>query len=488
MSIRLRLTLLYTAILALTLVVFGAALYTIQARYTLDSLKRDLVQSGEDIARSVLFRDQRSEPPQSQPEPEPPPPVPFENFSEDPAFQELREREIVRVLDADGNLVASPMGIEEEALPLSETGLQTLQNQQVWWEFADTDDGRLLIYNSPVLSEGALVSIVQVARPLAERDRTLASLGSTLVIAALVTTLVAFGIGWVLSGVTLRPIHRITQTAQAIGSESDFTRRVEHRGPNDEVGQLATTFNSMLARLQEAYQRVNQALNMQRAFVADVSHELRTPLTTVRGNLALLRREPPLPLDEQVDILTDLVEESDRLIRLINDLLVLARADAGRSFLQQPVPVKPLVEEACRQVRQLDRGREIVAEAPDLSVLGDRDALKQVLLVLLDNAVKYAQGTIRVTAEPEGPQVLICVQDGGPGISPEARQHLFDRFYRGGANPETSGFGLGLPIAKALVEGQGGTIEVDSQVDQGTRVRLRLPGAKLNQVDSSRTG
>jgi signal transduction histidine kinase len=148
--------------------------------------------------------------------------------------------------------------------------------------------------------------------------------------ASIVILLAAFGIGWVFSGVVLNPIQRITQTARAIGEERDFTRRVDYTGPQDEVGQLATMFNSMLGRLQDAYQRVAHSLQMECNFVAAVSHELRTPLTTLRGNLGLLRRDPPIPTDEQADILNDIVDVSDRLIRLVNDLLVFVRVDAGR--------------------------------------------------------------------------------------------------------------------------------------------------------------
>jgi two-component system OmpR family sensor kinase len=478
MSIRLRLTLLYSLILALTLVIFGIALYTIQAQYTMNSLKHDLALSGENIAQSVLRTYQHPNPP--GPRPEPPPPPPLDALSNEQAFKELREREIVRVLDAEGVLVTSPLGGNQDALPLSSEGLQTLHNQQVWCEIASPEGERLLIYNRPVVVDGQVVFIVQVARPLTERDRSLASLSSTLIIASLLTTLIAFGIGWVLSGTTLRPIHRITQTAQAIGNESGangfaLTRRVDYTGPNDEIGQLATTFNSMLTRLQDAYQRVNQSLKMQRDFVADVSHELRTPLTTVRGNLALLRRKPPLPNEEQADILSDLVEESNRLIRLVNDLLVLARADAGQGLLQEPVPIRSVVEEACRMARQLDRKREIIENVQDVTALGDRDALKQTLLILLDNALKYSKGDLRVTAETKDEQVVISVCDDGPGIAPEVIEHLFDRFYRGDIDPSIPGFGLGLPIAKSLVEGQGGTISFESQVGCGSVVRVILP-------------
>ncbi len=473
MSIRLRLTLLYSAILALTLIIFGVALYTIQARSTLDSLKRDLRLSGENIAKSVLWMHLRPVPPEPQTNRRPP--MPFEAFSESPDFQGLREREVVRILDGEGNLVASPFGVVEDALPLSAEGLLRVQNRQTWWEIAPGQDGRLLIYNLPVVSEGEVISIVQVARPLAERDRTLAVLGTTLLVAGILTILIAFGIGWVIAGITLRPIHAITRTAQEIGNESDFSRRVDYKGPNDEVGQLATTFNSMLSRLQEAYQRVNQTLNMQRQFVADVSHELRTPLTTIRGNLALLRREPPLPVAEQTDVLADLVDESDRLIRLVNDLLVLARADAGRSLVLETIQLQPIIEEACRQARQLDPKREIVGASQEVTALGDKDAIKQVLLILLDNALKYSQGKITVASGVTGSRAVISVKDEGPGIAPEVVAHVFERFYRGDVNPDVPGFGLGLPIAKSLVEEQGGAITIESEVGQGSVVRLFLP-------------
>lgn len=476
MSIRLRLTLLYTAILALTLVLLSIVLYTSQAQSTLDSIKSDLRQSGEVFATSVLWRYLHPAPPER--EQDRPPPMTFENFSNDQAFQGLREREIVRVVSTDGTLIASPFGVNEDALPLSSTGLVELQSQNEWWETAFGETGRLLIYNIPVIAHDEVISIVQIARPLTERDGSLVVLRTTLIVASLLTILTAFGIGWVLSGVTLRPIHRITQTAQEIANERDFSRRVNYAGPNDEIGQLAMTFNSMLSRLQESYQQVSQGLRMQRDFVTDVSHELRTPLTTVRGNLALLRRNPPLPPEEHSDVLDDLVYESDRLIRLVNDLLVLARADAGRGLIQEPVPIRGVVADACNQARHLDQQREIIETVQDLTILGDKDALKQVLLILLDNAIKHTQGVIRVDADLVDSQVIISVQDAGPGFTADKLAHLFDRFYRGDVDPSVPGYGLGLPIAKALVEGQGGAIEIKSQPGSGTTVRVSMPAMR----------
>jgi len=469
MSIRLRFTLLYTLILALTLTIFGMALYAIQARDTLDSLKQDLSLSANRLADAALQTDSHREPPPSDHQ-NPPSPVPFDQFSSDQAFQNFPERDINRILDPNGNLVSSPFGRQDDtALPLSAEGLQTVQNQKEWYETGVVSDEEMLIYSRPVIVNNEVVYIVQVARSLTERNRTLQSLATTLLLAGLVMTVIAFGIGWVFSSVTLQPIHRITQTAQTIGDERDFTRRVDYTGPPDEVGQLASTFNSMLSRLQDAFQKVEHSLQMQRDFVADVSHELRTPLTTLRGNLSLLRKKPPIPAEEQNDIINDMVDESDRLIRLVNDLLLLARADAGRNLAREPIYISSVLEETVRQARQLGTQREIQLEADSaLQVLGDRDAIKQVLLIALDNALKHSSGKINVTANEQDAQVKIRVQDFGEGISPEKLEHVFDRFYRNEDSSTIPGFGLGLAIAKTLVDGMGGEITMESELGQGS--------------------
>ncbi len=482
MSIRFRLTLLYSTILTLTLIIFGVALYSIQARDTLDALKLDLSLASDRLAEAAMRTNSAFPPPQNANQHDAPPPKPFDQFSSDPVFRDLREREIARIMDADGNLVASPFGQTEDALPLSDEGLAALQSGQDWWQEDIVSDEHMLIYSRPVIQSGETVYIVQVARSLIERDRTLQSLATTLVVAGLFTILIAFGAGWMLSGLTLRPIHRITQTAKEIGEKRDFTRRVDYTGPSDEVGQLASTFNAMLTRLQDAFQKVEHSLQMQRDFVADVSHELRTPLTTLRGNLGLLGRKPPTPPNEQADILADMVDESDRLIRLVNDLLLLARADASRNLAKEPLEVKPVLEETVRQTHQLDKTRQINLDvSPDIFILGDRDAFKQIMLILLDNALKHSDGEIDVTVKPAGEKVEVRVQDHGPGITPDKMDHVFDRFYRGEDDPIVSGFGLGLPIAKSLVDGIGGIITIESETGKGSTVLMKFLQKAENQ-------
>jgi two-component system OmpR family sensor kinase len=475
MSIRLRLTLLYSAILTLTLVVFGVILYVTQAQFTLTILKRDLAVNAQRIATRIA----RAYSTPDWQEPRPAPPLPGRHWDEldEQRLQELRIRDTVRALDADGNVLDHPLNWQKELLPLSDRGLRTVQSGATWVEIAPLDGERWVIHHQPIIADEQVIGIVQVARPLTERDRSLRALASTLSAGSLLTVLFAFGIGWILSGATLRPIHRITQTAQAIGTERDLTRRVEHDGPNDELGQLAVTFNTMLSQLHDAYQQLAQALEMQRSFVADVSHELRTPLTTIRGNVALLHRTPPIEDEVREDILRDMVDETERLIRLVNDLLELARADTERAAQTGRVELGPLVEDVCYQARLLSPERTIESASSAPAVIADPDALRQVLLILVDNALKHTRGPVTVSAQADGARVQVSIHDTGPGMDDETRRHVFDRFYRGRTAGTTAGFGLGLAIAKALVEAQGGTTAVESDVERGSVFTVTLPRA-----------
>ncbi|MDP9379867.1 MAG: HAMP domain-containing histidine kinase [Chloroflexota bacterium] len=321
---------------------------------------------------------------------------------------------------------------------------------------------------------------MQAARSIEQYDATLDTLQRNLTIGSILATLFAFGIGWMLAGAALRPIDRITQTARAIGAEQDFARRVPYTHANDEVGRLASTFNTMLAQLGGAYTQVETALRAQRRFVADASHELRTPLTSIRGNVALLGRQPPIAEEDRSAVLADTEEETDRLIRLVNDLLLLARADAGRPLKSEPVAVGTLIDDVCRQARGLASGRRVECEdAGDLAVLADRDSLKQVILILLDNALKFSSPDTPVTiavTEAEG-QVTTSVRDVGPGIEPDKLPHIFERFYRGDVSRSGTGSGLGLAIAKQLTEAQHGDLTVRSEVGKGSTFTVSLPRA-----------
>ncbi len=476
MSIRVRFTLVYNLILLATLTVFSVALYNIQAINTLRTLKSALTKSSDEVAINliplVLLY-----PPSLGPNLQESDPRLFENLSNALEIKSLREREIVRVLDASGNLVAAPFGLADKGLPISKEGMEQLQNGNAWWETTNVGVN-LLVLNRPIIVDNQLYMILQVARPLTEREQSLHALRNTLITADLVVLVLASIIGWVLSGYLLRPIKRITQTAQQIGNEQDFSRRVDYNGPNDEVGQLAKTFNTMLEQLEESYKKVSGALEMQRDFLADVSHELRTPLTTLRGNLGLLRHEPPIPEDETADILNDMVDETDRMIRLVNELLEQARADSTKNMLLEPVNLKILLQDVVRQAKLLSEDRQISLDVPDdLSVMATKDALKQVMLILVDNAIKHSQRDIVLEAQRVEDEVEIRVIDHGKGLSPEELTHVFERFYRAD-RLSGNGFGLGLSIAKGLVENMNGQISMASEIGVGTTVLLRFKAAE----------
>jgi two-component system OmpR family sensor kinase len=475
MSIRLRLTIVYTAILALTLAGFGAMLYGTQSQSMRDSDERMLAEAARRMAERNPFAgpwfDDR--PPEERPF------LPWPPDAEGASDRALGARTMyLQLLSLEGEVINYSENLEEVVLPLSDAGWQAVKSGKPWVETASVEGERLLIHSEPVIVERQVVEVIQVARALADPDQYLSTLRNNLFIGSGIAIIIAFGAGWILSGLVLRPVNRITQTAQAIGAERDFDRRVDHTGPNDEIGQLATTFNAMLTQLQTAYRQVEHSLQQQRQFVADVSHELRTPLTTLRGNLALLRRQPSINAEDREDIMDDMVGESDRLIRLVNDLLTLAHAESGRAMCSELIAITPLIEDVCRQARLLDPDRTITCSLPpQVVVIGDQDALKQVLLSLMDNAIKHTTGPITVTTETANGNATICIRDSGPGIDSQALPHIFERFYRGEQARSRPGIGLGLSIAKTLVEAQNGAISVESQIEQGSVITVTLPQA-----------
>jgi signal transduction histidine kinase len=457
MSIRLRLTLLYSAILALTLVGLSVVLYVTVSRVTLATIENTLADEAQRLAVSRQFR--------------------LDHIGYD-AGRFAAPETYIQTLSGDGTIVARTPNLGDVALPISADALEACQNGKSWTEITSTENSRLLVYSRPVVTQGRVVGIMQLARSLAEHDESLATLRNILFAGSIVVTLLAFGLGWVLSDAALRPLHRITDTAQAIGAHRDFDRRVDYTGPPDEIGQLATTFNAMLTELQAAYRQAEHSLQAQRRLVADASHELRTPLTTIRGNLGLLQRDPPISAEDKNAVVTDMVDETDRLIRLVNDLLVLARSDASRPLRREPVPISPLIEDVRRQAKLLGAERTIECDhVLDVAVVGDRDAIKQVLLIVLDNALKYTPvgGTIAIATSAAGEHVAISIRDTGPGITPDALPHIFERFYRSDSSRTGTGAGLGLAIAQELVDAQHGHITVESQVGKGSTFSVMFP-------------
>ncbi|MBZ0297110.1 MAG: HAMP domain-containing protein [Anaerolineae bacterium] len=459
MSIRLRLTLLYSSILAVTLTAFSIVVYLALAYSTQDIMQDTLALE----MQRLLETDVQSP-----------------GFVKWPDDSLGKSETYWQACDNEGHVVGRTDNLQDHHLPLSGKGLEQVRSGQPVYESTVINNAPLMIYSYPIIQNESVEGYLQVARSTAEQEQALHLLQTSLIGGSIITMMIAVGIGWVIAGAALKPVNQLTRTAQIIKEERNFERRVQHHGPPDEIGQLAVTFNAMLASLQEAYQQVAQALQSQRWFVADASHELRTPLTIMRGNLVLLQRESGIPEEERKAILTDIVEENERMIRLVNDLLTLARTDRSETIEVNDIRLSPLFAEIERQVTGIcEDCTFMVSTPPNATAVAERDLLKQVLLILLDNAFKFtpAQGTIKLSAEQQAAHTLIRVQDSGIGIAQQDLPRIFQRFYRSDQARNGSGYGLGLPIAKALIEKQGGQLIVESSTGQGSVFTIILPTA-----------
>ncbi len=484
MSIRLRLTLLYCAIITLILATFSLTLYIGQVQSTYNDFVRRLGEGAQAIAEGEALPPSVTDGKQPPPPPDNGQPPPPPDNGQQPPPPPRTEQYYTQLRDSTGQIIKyAPTAGNTPLLPLSDRGLAALNENQTWDEITRIEGIRFLVYSQPVSGSAGQPQIIQVAGSLAGRDNDLAALRNTLAFSSCITLIIAFGLGWLLGRVALRPINQVTGTVRAIGAERDFSRRIAYSGPNDELGRLIATFNQMITELQSAYQQVEQLLQGQRRFVADASHELRTPLTTVRGNLGLLQRQPPISSDDREDVLADTVNETERMMRLIKDMLTLARFDIKSTLLCETLPLKALLEEVRQQINRLAPERTITCQVDrDATIPANRDALKQVLLILGDNTLKHTPPKsaiiFKVTTTDQVPttdqisttkaEVVISVSDNGPGINPAHLPHIFDRFYRGDEARTGPGTGLGLAIAKELTEAQHGSLIVENRAGGGT--------------------
>jgi signal transduction histidine kinase len=297
------------------------------------------------------------------------------------------------------------------------------------------------------------------------------------------TAVAAIG-SFVVADRALRPVAAMTQTARAIAASRGFARRLEDTGGKDELGRLARTFNEMLSSLEEAYR-------LQQRFVADAAHELRAPLTAILGNLDLLSRASGMSAEERSEALEYADAEARRLSRIVSELLTLARADAGQRLEKRPVDLDRVLLDALADMRTVARGRRLEVENFEPAVVqGDADRLKQLLVNLMDNALKYSPSDALVTIELRNSfgEAILTVRDDGIGISADDLPHVFERFYR--ADPARSrdpgGTGLGLAIAKWIVEQHEGAISIESSTGLGATVTVRLPLVESPDLDSVR--
>ena len=451
MSLRTRLTLLYTTLTGGILIVFGVLVYVL-----LDML---LVNQADNLLKQtvveVLDQSQVNQ-------------VGDLGILELPSL-ELTTGVYIQIWNREDRLTAASPGLSMMKESLDPKGRETPRS---YYSDVLINGVHLRVLSVPFSTrEGYTLGVVQAATPLTMVDsirRLLFYILGVLTVASMIIAAIA---SWISIGRALSPLKTATETADQIIHADDLSRRIPYDGPTDEIGMLIDAFNSTLERLENLF-------TAQQRFLADVSHELRTPLTVIKGNVDLIRKFGP---DEES--LESIKDEIDRLNRMVGDLLLLARAESGKLPLNlATVEMDSLLLEVFNEMRVL-AGNKVslkLLEIDQAQVSGDRDRLKQVLINLVANAIHYTPtgGEVDLSLSRTSDMVHITVTDTGPGIPADDLPHIFDRFYRGEKSrtrSKTTGFGLGLSIAYWIVDMHQGNIDVESTMGKGTTFTITMP-------------
>jgi two-component system, OmpR family, sensor kinase len=370
----------------------------------------------------------------------------------------------IQLADKNGNIRGKSDNLGDQYLPVDQAQVAPVLNGDVRVGIVTASDGtRLRVMDSP-LTLGNQTLVVEVGHSLKQIDNTMSSVRWA-ILGGVLAALALVGIsGGVLVRRALSPVGRITRTAQNIELSSDLSRRVGYKGPMDEVGQLATTFDHMIEHLERDFEA-------QKHFIADASHDLRSPLTVLRGNLDLLKRK--LSEEERQESLKAMEGEAERMGRIVNDLLLLTEVESGQLKRRELVSLKDiLLEGAARGQQLLPNTSIVIGRLEDLSVMGDAYMLNRLLSNLIDNAIAYTPegGVITLSLYRDGDQARLEVADNGRGIAPEHLPHIFDRFYRvdQARSRIKGGSGLGLAIVKAIAEQHQGKVTVTSEPGKGS--------------------
>ncbi|MGE0132240.1 MAG: sensor histidine kinase [Blastocatellales bacterium] len=461
LSLRVKLTLYYLAILSAILFFFGVAIYAYLSRSLLTTIDESLTYQVKKIERNITFG-------------------PGTGDENNEKLLELKPHAL-QIIDSGGRIRDEIYASENDRLDVNKDELSRLAPGELKYETVRTPNGELLrVVTLRAQAPDGETYFIRLGYSLETfqkaTHRALILLGIAIPLALLVGS---YG-GLLLANQALRPVDRMTRAAEQIAA-GDLSERVPEPARVDEMGRLAATFNHMISRLQAAFER-------QKQFTSDASHELRTPLAVMRGDIEItLRRDRSA--EEYKRALMSNLEEIVRLSRLIEDLLTLARGDTGRVELRcEPIDLNDLSRRMIEYISPLAEQREQAliydpptgAENTPVMVNADVLRIKQLLLNLLDNAIKYTEprGKITLRLKTENNAAVLTVADTGRGIPEEDLPYIFERFFRRSAKTadrSAAGFGLGLSIVKWIVDSHGGRIEAKSKVGKGTEFIVRLP-------------
>lgn len=364
----------------------------------------------------------------------------------------------------------------------------------------------MIVYQQPLYYNNEIVGLLQVGALTYYEEQVLGAIRNILLLCSLLVVFIAFIGGLFIARRALRPVEQVISSTKQIESGSDLSVRIAEPKTNDEIGTLVNTLNLMLSRLERAYNELDDAYKAQRRFVSDASHELRTPLTTIRGNIDLIEKmwikaseeknesQPFIQLSEDhfelsFEAITDITAEAKRMSTLVNDLLALARADAGYTMEKKEVDIYHLTEGIVRRAQLLPRQSEWIigdlSALRDHIVYGNEDYLQQLLFIFIENAFKYTdEGQVKFNTYIKDQHVVWKIEDSGIGMKQDEIPYIFDRFYRADESRGIkSGTGLGLAIAKWIIEEHNGSVEVETLESEGTTFTIWLPLYNTSQSE-----
>jgi len=468
-SIRSRLTAWHVAVLGFFLILFSILLYVFLSKRLHESIDNSLKVSANVIQKAALLEYSRT-------------PLPGLDLFFDQFLGYSNINKFYRIYDGSGHVDSRSKGIDASKFPLTQDAYsRATQGQMTYETFKLVPWHRVRVITMPVIRNDNLVNLIQVGTSLKAVEHTLKNLRIFLFTAIPCALILSTLGGRFMATRALKPVAEITSTAQDIAHGANLSRRIPIPEVQDEIGNLASTFNEMMNRLEKSFTQVRQ-------FSSDASHELRTPLTVLKGQSELVLSKPRSKAEYQ-EVLSSNLEEINYMSRVLEDLLILSKGDEGKVSLEkEPVELGSIVEEVSRQGEIFADEKEvkiILAYLEPVTILGDAHRLKQMVWILLHNAVKFTPsgGEIKITLQDLDDTVYFTIRDTGIGIPEQDLPKIFDRFYRvdKARSRMDGGSGLGLSICKHIVDRHHGTVDVESKLGEGTKFKIRFPKYEVAQ-------